>query len=339
MACGWEIFHFFIWLSHHTHHDTAYLGWMWSIHHTLMRPYVSMNLTAWTEMTPVYGCNYAKPCQAARHQIPWITSRSDLIRPLKITWFQPDFSTPRMREDCVDGGGPYVMKGGGMFKRSSRRQIRSAGTMLSAGLKKSASAAESLNRRDSAQPRPVLPSYAISRPRTVHLLCVCVHIWESLSGQRPLARVQAAVLDSSVGKAADSSLICYEQVIVYTLKRLTKRWIYFSILNLNWLMFSIHMATTKKDLPKWIKMPLKHWRQSELLKNGQKTTCGFVHMFKWVLVPCVRLTLWFRQILLAYTYTDLWTLKMPSAYQKLNMIDFTISWKHCCTGFSQSARK
>lgn len=214
MACGWEIFHFFIWLSHHMHHDTAYLAWMWSIHHTLMRPYVSMNLTAWTEMTPVYGCNYAKPCQAARHQIPWITSRSDLIRPLKITWFQPDFSTPsphmldgnysmhiinkpfvifhwsnwksplvkeeRMREDCVDGGGPYVMKGGGMFKRSSRRQIRSAGTMLSAGLKKSASAAESLNRRDSAQPRPVLLHTQFPDPEQA-IYCAFVCISESLS--------------------------------------------------------------------------------------------------------------------------------------------------------------
>lgn len=47
-----------------------------------------------------------------------------------------------------------------MFKRSSRREIKSAGTMLSGGLKKSTSATEcfqSLNRHDSTQPCPVLP--------------------------------------------------------------------------------------------------------------------------------------------------------------------------------------
>lgn len=47
-----------------------------------------------------------------------------------------------------------------MFKRSSRREIKSVGTMLSGGLKKSTSATEcfqSLNRHDSTQPCPVLP--------------------------------------------------------------------------------------------------------------------------------------------------------------------------------------
>jgi len=47
-----------------------------------------------------------------------------------------------------------------MFKRSSRREIKSAGTMLSGGLKKSTSATkcfQSLNRHDSTQPCPVLP--------------------------------------------------------------------------------------------------------------------------------------------------------------------------------------